>query len=54
MYNKVWDYLTRLAIITLAAGSAYSTIFSVRVVMLFIAFVLFELQDEFAKKIDKD
>ena len=54
MYNKIWDYLTRLTIIALSAGSAYSTIFSVRVVMLFIAFVLFELQNEFAKKIDKE
>lgn len=54
MYNKIWDYLTRLVIIALAAGSTYPTNFSLRVVMLFIAFILFELQDELAKKIDKD
>ena len=54
MYNKIWDYLTRLVIIALAAGSSYPTNFSVRVLMLFIAFILFELQDEFAKKRDKD
>lgn len=54
MYNKIWEYLTRLVIIAFAAGSTYPTNFSVRVFMLFIAFVLFELHDEFAKKRDKE
>ena len=54
MYSKIWDYLIRLTIITFAAVSTYSTSFSIRVLMLFVAFVLFELHDEFAKKRDKD
>lgn len=54
MYNKIWDYLTRLVIIALAAGSIYPTNFSLRVLMLFAAFILFVLHDEFAKKRDKD
>lgn len=54
MYSKIWDYLTRLIIIAFAAGSTYPTNFSVRVLMLFVAFILFELHDEFAKKRDKD
>lgn len=54
MYSKIWDYLTRLTIIAFAAGSTYPTNFSVRVLMLFAAFILFELHDEFAKKRDKN
>ena len=54
MYSKIWDYLIRLIIITFAAVSTYSTNFSIRVLMLFVAFVLFEFHDEFAKKRDKD
>ena len=54
MYSKIWDYLTRLIIIAFAAGSTYPTNFSVRVLMLFVAFILFELHDEFTKKRDKD
>ena len=54
MYSKIWDYLTRLIIIAFAAGSIYPTNFSVRVLMLFVAFILFVLHDEFAKKRDKD
>ena len=54
MYSKIWDNLIRLIIITFAAVSTYSTNFSIRVLMLFVAFVLFELHDEFAKKRDKD
>lgn len=54
MYSKIWDYLTRLIIIAFAAGSTYPTNFSVRVLMLFAAFILFELHDEVAKKRDKN
>ena len=54
MYSKIWDYLTRLIIIAFAAGSTWPTIFFVRVLMLFIAFILFELHDEFVKKRDNE
>lgn len=53
MYSKFWDYLVRLVIIALAAGSTFPTNFTVRVIMMFAAFILFELRDELAKNRDK-
>lgn len=54
MYSKIFDYLTHLIIISLAAVSTCPSNFLVRVLMLFVAFILFGVHDELAKNRDKN
>lgn len=52
--NAFWTYITRLVILVLAAISTDVDNFWVRFTLLFVAFVLFELNDFFVSKKDDD